>query len=49
MGWEVLRAGALSDLMSLKEKIDRQSVKAAMAGKEFDAVLIQRHVEMGEM
>ena len=35
-----LHAGASSDIMLLDEKIDRQTVKAAMAGKNYDGVLV---------
>lgn len=39
---EGVRAAASSDLMPPEEKIDRQTVRAAMAGKDFDGVLVSR-------
>lgn len=42
LGAEGVRAASSSDLMPPEEKIDRQTVKAAMAGKDFDGVLVSR-------
>ena len=39
---EGLRAMASSDIMPADEEINRQTVKAAMAGKRFDGVLVSR-------
>lgn len=42
LGMEGLRAEASSDLMPVEQKIDRENVRAAMAGKGFEAVLVSR-------
>jgi len=39
---EGLRATASSEIMPADEEINRQTVKAAMAGKKFDGVLVSR-------
>ena len=41
-----VRAEPSSDIMPLEQKIDRESVKAAMAGKNFNAVLVARLIGM---
>lgn len=42
LGMKGLRAEASSDLMPMEQKINRETVKAVMAGKGFDAVLVSR-------
>ncbi|MEJ2552794.1 MAG: hypothetical protein P8164_05785 [Gammaproteobacteria bacterium] len=39
---EGLHAVASSDIMPVGEKVDRETVRAAMAGKDFDGVLVSR-------
>jgi hypothetical protein len=45
-GLEGLRAEPSSDLMSLGQPINRETVKAAMADKGFDAVLVSRLIDV---
>jgi hypothetical protein len=43
-----LRAAASSDVMPAGEKINRETIRAAMAGKGFDAVMVSRLIDVDQ-